>query len=149
MREFSNRLYPAGKQGDFGKLWNAGDQMMDALAADKYGITYTSMQYRNKPSVKTVPLAWTKRGPYVYPTLESVQDRSYPLTREVYFYTNRPAGGKVDPLIAEYLRFIVSRQGQELVQKDGKYLPLTRELAQKQIEEIARLGSASSGGPGE
>jgi len=143
MREYSNRLYPAGKRGDFGKLWNAGDQMMDAVAGDKYGITYTSMQYRKKPNVKTVPLARTASGPYVYPTLETVQDRSYPLTREVYFYTNRPAGGKVDPLIAEYLRFVVSRQGQELVQKDGKYLPLTPELARKQIEEIEKLGTVS------
>jgi phosphate transport system substrate-binding protein len=149
MREYSNRLYPAGKRGDFGKLWNAGDQMMDAVAADKYGITYTSMQYRNKPNTKTVPLAWTARGPYVYPTLETVQNRSYPLTREVYFYTNRPAGGKIDPLIAEYLRFIVSRQGQQLVQKDGKYLPLTAELARKQLEEIDKIGTASKVGEGE
>lgn len=149
MREFSNRLYPAGKRGDFGKLWNAGDQMMKAVEGDKYGITYTSMQYRNKPNVKTVPLARTARGPYVYPTLETIQDRSYALSREVYFYTNRPAGGKIDPLIAEYLRFVVSRQGQQLVQKDGKYLPLTPELSRKQFEEIDRLGTASASGEGE
>jgi phosphate transport system substrate-binding protein len=135
MKEFSNRVRPPGSGGDFGRLWSAGDQMMDAVAADKYAITYTSASYRKKAGVKTVPLAWTAAGPYVYPTLDTVQDRTYPLIRDVYFYANR-VGGKMDPLIAEYLRFIVSRQGQELVQKDGKYLPLTAEAARAQLAKL-------------
>ncbi len=139
MKEFSNRVRPAGTTGDFGRLWSAGDQMMDALAADKYGISYTSMSYRKRAGVKTVPLAWTAAGPYVYPSVESVQNRTYPLIRDVYFYANR-IGGKMDPLVAEYLRFIVSRQGQELVQKDGKYLPLTAQAARAQL---AKLGQNS------
>ena len=135
MKEFSNRVRPAGTTGDFGRLWSAGDQMIDAVAADKYAITYTSMSYRTKPGVKTVPLAWTAKGPYVFPTLATVQNRSYPLTREVYYYTNR-VGGKIDPLVAEYLRFILSRQGQELVEKDGKYLPLTAKLVDEQLAKL-------------
>jgi len=135
MKEFSNRVRPAGTSGDFGRLWSAGDQMIDAVAADKYAITYTSMSYRTNPGVKTVPLAWTSKGPYVSPTLETVQDRSYPLTREVYYYTNR-AGGRLDPLVVEYLRFVVSREGQELVEKDGKYLPLTAKLAAEQLAKL-------------
>lgn len=133
MKEFSNRIRPAGSSGDFGRLWSAGDQMIDAVAADKYAITYTSMSHN--PGVKTVPLAWTAKGSYVFPTLETVQGRSYPLTREVYYYTNR-VGGKIDPLVAEYLRFVLSRQGQELVQKDGKYLPLTAKLANQQLAKL-------------
>jgi phosphate transport system substrate-binding protein len=118
--------------------------MMDVLGEDKYGITYTSMLYRDKPNVKTVPLAQTDKGPYVFPSLETVQDRSYPLTREVYFYTNRAVGGKVDPLVAEYLRFVVSREGQSLVMKDGKYLPMTAEVAKAQLRELDRVGTATN-----
>lgn len=102
------------------------------------------MLYRDKPGVKTVPLAKTAAGPYVLPSLETVQDHSYPMTREVFFYTNRAVGGKVDPLVAEYLRFVVSREGQELVQKDGKYLPMTAEKARAQLRELDRTGSATS-----
>ncbi|RHW18211.1 phosphate ABC transporter substrate-binding protein [Sphingomonas gilva] len=141
LKEYSNRVREKG--GDFGKLWVAGDQMMDALAGDRYGITYTSMLYRDKPDVKTVPLAKSAEGPYVFPTLESVQDRTYPLSREVYFYTNRPVGGKVDPLIAEYLRFVVSREGQALVMKDGKYLPMTAALAREQLRKLDQIGTAT------
>ena len=142
LKEYSNQLR-SDDSADFGKLWVAGDQMMDALGSDRYGITYTSMLYRDKPNVKTVPLAQTAAGPYVLPTLETVQGRSYPLAREVYFYTNRAPGGKVDPLIAEYLRFVVSRQGQELVQKDGKYLPLTAELAREQLRKLDEIGKSN------
>ena len=141
IKEYSNALKPGG--GDFGKLWGAGDQMMEALSADRYGITYTLMTYRNQPGVKTVPLAETAAGSFVMPTLETVQARSYPLAREVYYYTNRGVGGKVDPLIAEYLRFVVSREGQALVMKDGKYLPMTPAMAAAQLRELEAVGAAS------
>lgn len=141
IKEYSNALKPGG--GDFGKLWGAGEQMMEALAQDRYGITYTLMTYRAQPGVKTVPLAETAAGPFVLPTLESVQDRSYPLAREVYYYTNRAVGGKVDPMIAEYLRFVVSREGQALVMKDGKYLPMTPAMAAAQLRELDATGTAT------
>lgn len=143
LKEYSNRLREGS--GDFGKLWGAGEQMMDALSQDRYGITYTSMTYRDQPGVKTVPLAHVAAGPYVFPSLETVQDRSYPLTREVYYYANRPVGGKVDPVIAEYLRFVVSREGQALVMKDGKYLPMTAELAREQLRKLDETGVANKG----
>lgn len=140
LKEYSNRIREDAGNADFGKLWVAGDQIMDALGGDRYGITYTSMLYRDKPGVKTVPLARTAAGPYVFPSLETVQDRSYPLSREVYFYTHRAPGRKIDPLVAEYLRFVVSREGQALVQKDGKYLPMTAELAHAQVRAIEASG---------
>lgn len=139
LKEFSNRVHEPGHP-DHGKLWSAGDQMMDAVAQDPYAITYTSMAYADHPGTKTMPLARTDKGPWTYPSIETVQDRSYPLAREVFYYTKRPVGGKIDPLIAEYLRFVVSREGQELVMKDGKYLPLTAEMATDQLREIDAIG---------
>lgn len=144
LKEYSNRTRESA-DGDFGTLWVAGDQIMDALGGDRYGITYTSMLYRDKPNVKTVPLAASAEGPYVYPSIETVQDRSYPLSREVYFYTHRPPGEKIDPLVAEYLRFVVSRQGQELVQKDGKYLPMNAGLAHEQLRKLELKGRTAGG----
>lgn len=141
--EYSNKIREGS--GDFGKLWNAGDQMMDDLANDKYAITYTSMLYIDKPNAKTLPLAKTAAGPFVLPTLESVQSRTYPLTREVYFYANRKPGEKLDPVIAEYIRFVLSREGQALVMKDGKYLPLTPDAAREGLAELDKIGSASTG----
>jgi len=148
LKEYSNKVKVTPNAGDFGKLWSAGDQMMDDLGKDKYAITYTAMLYANKPGVKTVPLARTAAGPFVMPTLDSVQNRSYPLAREVFFYTNRAPGAKIDPLVAEYLRFVVSREGQAAVMADGKYLPMTPAMAQAQLREIEAVGTASTGGEG-
>jgi phosphate transport system substrate-binding protein len=145
MKEYSNKTRaPSGKDEgkDFATLLGAGEQMTADVANDRYGITYTGILYRN-PGVKTVALASSSGGPFVTPTLESVQDRSYPLTREVYYYTNRPVGETIDPLIKEYLRFVLSREGQAAVQRDGKYLPLTATIVREQLRRLDDVGTAS------
>jgi len=93
--------------------------------------------------VKTVALATSRESPFVSPTLDTVQDRSYPLTREVYYYTNRAVGKPIDPLVKEYLRFVLSREGQEAVERDGKYLPLTAAVVREQLARLDELGKAS------
>jgi phosphate transport system substrate-binding protein len=112
------------------------------VSKDRYGITYTGILYRNA-GVKTVALARASGDPFVAPTLETVQDRAYPLTREVYYYTNRAVGKTIDPLVKEYLRFVLSREGQEAVQRDGKYLPLTATIAREQLRKLDEVGKAS------
>jgi phosphate transport system substrate-binding protein len=144
MREYSNKTRTGANADDkdFGTLLGAGEQMVSEVSRDPYGITYTGILYQ-KPGVKTVPLAQAASGPFVAPTLEAVQARTYPLTREVYYYTNRAAGKKVDPLVAEYLRFVLSREGQEAVQRDGKYLPLTGDAVRGQLKKLDQVGTAS------
>ena len=145
MKEYSNKTRAASRSGegkDFATLLGAGEQMTAEVAKDRYGITYTGILYRN-PGVKTVALASASGGPFVAPTLETVQDRSYPLTREVYYYTNRAVGKTIDPLVKEYLRFVLSREGQEAVQRDGKYLPLTAGIVREQLRKLDEVGKAS------
>jgi phosphate transport system substrate-binding protein len=143
MREFSNKTRTgiAADDKDFGTLLGAGEQMVAEVARDRYGITYTGILYR-KPEVKSVALAKDSSGPYVEPALETVQARTYPLTREVYYYANRAPGKTLDPLTKEYLRFVLSREGQEAVQRDGKYLPLTAEAARDQLRKLDEVGKA-------
>jgi phosphate transport system substrate-binding protein len=146
MREFSNKTRaPAasGESKDFATLLGAGEQMTAEVAKDRYGITYTGILYRNA-GVKTVALATSRGSPFVSPTLDTVQDRSYPLTREVYYYTNRAVGKPIDPLVKEYLRFVLSREGQEAVERDGKYLPLTAAVVREQLGRLDELGKAST-----
>jgi phosphate transport system substrate-binding protein len=145
MKEYSNKTRAsvgATAGGDFATLLGAGEQMTAAVSNDRYGITYTGILYRN-PGVKTVALARAGGGPFIAPTLETVQDRSYPLTREVYYYANRAPGKTIDPLVKEYLRFVLSRDGQQAVQRDGKYLPLTAAVVGEQLRKLDEVGKAS------
>ena len=62
--------------------------------------------------------------------------RTYPMYADVFFFLDRDPVRPVDPKLKEFLRFILSREGQELVMKDGKYLPLTAEVVRDQLKKL-------------
>src|SRR6266849_370024 len=82
------------------------------------------------------PRTSTRGGPFIEPTQENVANRTYPFTRSVWLYVNREPGKMLDPKVAEFLRFVLSREGQALVKPDGDYFPLTANVA---TEEMAKL----------
>jgi len=118
-----------------GKRYIQADQITDALARDKYGIAYN--RYRGeRPNIRRLPVAATEGGPYVEHTLETVQNRSYPLFQEAYFYASVKPGTALDPNVKEFLRYVLSQEGQAEVQRDGKYLPLTAEVVREQLKKL-------------
>jgi phosphate transport system substrate-binding protein len=86
--------------------------------------------------LKILAIAQNPGGPYVPYTMETVRDRTYPLYDEIYMYVDQAKDKSIDPKVREFLRFIVSREGQEAVQRDGKYLPLTGAVAQEQLRKL-------------
>jgi phosphate transport system substrate-binding protein len=70
------------------------------------------------------------------PSKGSFQDRSYPMVRNIYIYLNRKPGTPVEPKLREFLRFILSREGQEIVERNGSYLPLTAAMAADQRRKL-------------
>ncbi len=113
----------------------SGQRVVDALANDKYGIALSGAGYRN-PRVKLVAIGLQESGPFVEATPENVADRRYPFARSVWLYVNRAPGKALDPKVEEFLRFILSREGQAWVKREGDYFPLTPEVAR---EELAKL----------
>ncbi len=113
--------------------------MNEDLAADKWGIgifaapTVNLQGHDAVSALKILPVARTGAGPYVPYTLETLQDRTYPMYDEIYAYVDAEPP---DPKVIEFLRFIVSREGQELVMKDAKYLPLTAEASKAQLDKL-------------
>ncbi len=131
MRAYSN---VAGLKAD-GSLTAGGELITNGLAADKYGIAYTGIPFMND-SIKSVPLSTDGGRTFIPLTLKTVQDRSFPLTRDVYYYFRREKGKPVDPKVKEWLRYVLSREGQAAIQADGKYLPLTPEVASEQLAKL-------------
>lgn len=128
---FANLVTPEGK------LYLEQDQMTDKLAKDPYGIAYNRFR-GDKQGSKRLPIAQTAGGPFVAHTIETVQDRSYPLFSEVFFYANpRKSGSPVtNPMVREFLRYVLSQEGQEEVQRDAKYLPLTANVAHDALQQV-------------
>ena len=113
--------------------------MLEVLARDRYGIAYAGNSYRT-PRVKALALAQKSGGPFVALTPESVANRTYPLSRSAYIYfaPDTPTGDRAqaDPKVREFLRYVLSRQGQEDVLREGDHLPLTPALAQDQLKKL-------------
>jgi phosphate transport system substrate-binding protein len=131
LRMYSN---VAGLKAD-GSLTAGGEAMINDLSRDKYGIAYTGIPFLT-PQTKVLAVAAKDGGPYVELTLDNVQNRSYPLIRDVYYYFRRERGKPVDPKIKAFLTYVLSREGQAAVQRDGKYLPLTPEVARAQLAKL-------------
>src|SRR5437763_1571316 len=118
-----------------GKRDIQADQITDALGRDKYGIAYN--RYRGeRPNIRRLAVSATDGGPFVEHTLETVQNRSYPLFQEAFFYATVKPGTAMDPNVKEFLRYILSQEGQAEVQRDGKYLPLTAAVVREQLKKL-------------
>ena len=122
--------------GDLGPSLSV-QHMLGELATNRYGIAYTGMQYGRKvPQIKPVSLALRDGGPYVEPTKENFQNRSYPLARSIFMFVNHAPGKPLDPKLEEFLHYILSRNGQEDVARSGSYLPLTADAVHEQLRKL-------------
>jgi phosphate transport system substrate-binding protein len=93
-------------------------------------------QAKNVSGIKPIALASRQGGPYVVPSEASFQDRSYPLVRDIHIYLNRPPGRALDPKLKEFLTYVLSREGQETVARNGNYLPLPAQVAREQLQKL-------------
>src|SRR5579883_1086140 len=129
-------LSKGGKRGE----WRADIRFSDTVfaiagevAADPYGIGYAGLAYVDSP-VKMLPLA-ADAGDYQAPSYENVARSSYPLARLTYVNVNRAPDKPLDPALAEFLRFICSREGQKVILDQAIFLP----LREKQVESSRNL----------
>ncbi len=112
----------------------AGARVVEAVANDRYGIGYTG--FDNQTSrVKSVALALTDAGPFIEGAKQNVANRTYPLTRSIYIFVNRSPTKGLDSTVKEFLRYVLSREGQQAV-SDGNYVPLTAEMVNAQLKKL-------------
>jgi phosphate transport system substrate-binding protein len=126
---YTNYITPDGKVNS----WSL--QVRRAVKRDKYSMFYASPSTLS-PDLKELAIQARDGGPYVPRTLETVRDNSYPLTHHAFFYLNRNPGQPVDPKVDEFLHFILSQEGQDCVQREGRYLPLTAAIVNEQLKKI-------------
>ena len=111
------------------------------VAADPDAIGYTGLAFVDAP-VKV--LAVGDGANAVAPSYTEVALAHYPLSRLIYANVNRRPGKALPPVVQEFLRFILSRQGQEVVRQQGIYMPL-REFQLVDAEKIGGLVNSGEG----
>lgn len=106
------------------------------LLNNKYGIAWTIMsQADGIDGLKPIALAPRGTDKFVTPSRDSFQQRTYPLARNIYIYFDRAPGATLEPRFKEFLRFALSREGQQLV-ANGDYLPLPQKLVSEQLSKL-------------
>jgi phosphate transport system substrate-binding protein len=105
------------------------------VAQDRYGIGYSGVAYIDA-GVKVLPLSENEREGFYAPTYENVASAKYPLARLIYANLNAPPGKPLPAVLKEFLTFIVSKQGQQVVLSQAIYLPLRAWQSQKSLSLI-------------
>jgi phosphate transport system substrate-binding protein len=98
------------------------------------GIGYSGIGYRTS-GVRAIPLARETGGALVEPNADNAASGDYPLARFLYIAVNKHPNRPLPPLEREFLRMVLSQQGQEVVVRDG-YVPLTQAVAARQLASV-------------
>jgi phosphate transport system substrate-binding protein len=129
---FKEHVLQNGDYKDQVKEQPGSASVVQGVTEDRFGIGYSGIGYRTS-GVKVLALAETdafSSGSY-----DDVKTGKYPLARFLFVYINKAPGKPLDPLVKEYVKLILSREGQEVAIKDG-YLPLPASIVK---EELAKL----------
>lgn len=118
-----------------GTVVQHGQLVLEALARDPDGIAISNVRFAN-PMVRALPLAWTARGGFVAATPASLIERRYPLVRIIPAVVDREPGKPLRPIEREFLRYILSREGQTALVEVSGYLPLNRATLLREREKL-------------
>jgi phosphate transport system substrate-binding protein len=131
---FKEHVMMNGDYKDSVKEQPGSASVVQGVTADRFGMGYSGIGYKTS-GVKNLSLAAKAGGPYSNGSYEEVVSGKYPLSRFLYIYVNKAPGKELDPVVREFLKLVLSREGQEIVIKDG-YYPLSEKVVQ---EETAKL----------
>jgi len=107
---------------------------VQGVTEDLNGIGYSGIGYRTS-GVKPLKLAAKKDGVYFGVEAHDVYSGNYPLARYLYVYLNQAPNRPLEPLVREFLKFVLTANGQQGSVKDG-YLPLTGKVAETELAKI-------------
>jgi phosphate transport system substrate-binding protein len=131
---FKDHALRGGDFKDAVKEQPGSSSVVQAVGSEPAAIGYSGIGYRTA-DVRLVPLAREQGDPPVEPLPQNAYSGEYPLSRYLWLVVNYPPRGKLDPLPREFVKYVLSRQGQEKVIEDG-YLPLTAELARDMLTRV-------------
>ncbi len=108
--------------------------VVEGVTNDRFGIGYSGMGYKTA-GVRILPLSPLGSTKTYEATAENVYAGTYPISRYLYIYINRAPGQPVDPLVKNFVLYVLSQEGQQLVVKDG-FVPLVKEIVDTELKKL-------------
>lgn len=106
--------------------------VVNSVATDRAGIGYSGIGYKTS-EVRALPLSKADGEPLIEPSFDNALTGKYPLGRALYVYVVKKPSQPISPMVKEFLKFVLSQEGQQIVVKDG-YGPLPAKMIDKQLE---------------
>jgi phosphate transport system substrate-binding protein len=125
-----------GDYKDSVKEQPGSSSVVQGIASDKYSIGYSGIGYMTS-DVRAVPLS-SQAGTdvaFMAAEPENAYSGDYPLARFLYLSVNYKPGSQLDDLRREFIRYVFSKDGQEVVVKDG-YLPVPATVAREELKSV-------------
>ncbi len=108
--------------------------VVQSVAKSPNGIGYSGIGYQ-ETGIKTVAIA-KKSGEEAYePTEANALAGKYPLSRFLYIYVNKKPNKPLDALEKEFMNYVLSKDGQEVVVKDG-FIPMPAKVVEEQLKKL-------------
>ncbi len=108
--------------------------VVQAIASDKFAMGYSGLGYKTA-DVKALKVAAKDGAKAFEGNASNAYAGEYPLSRFLFVYVNYKAGSQMEPLRAEFIKMVLSKQGQEVTVKDG-YYPITAEMARQDLKKL-------------
>jgi len=108
--------------------------VVQGVTVDRFGIGYSGIGYATA-GVRAVPLTEKEGGQCYEADPDNAYSGSYPLSRFLFVYINKAPGKPLDPLTREFVKLMLSKEGQEVVIKDG-YFPITAPIAREELNKV-------------
>lgn len=113
-------------------------QVLDAVERDPYAIGFIFQRVinANHGDVRVLPLAAMTGGPFIAPSAQTFFDGSYPLHNGAYIYLNRVPGQPLPVREKEFVRFVLSREGQQIVADNRLFIPLNADQVKVELAKL-------------
>ena len=124
-------------KGDFDPTVNeqpGSASVVQSVGTSINAIGYSGIGYKTS-SVRAVPLSRTATGKPFEANEENAISGAYPLTRYLFVYINKSPHEPLQPLVKEFIRMVLSQQGQQTVVKDG-YIPLPKKVIDQELAKL-------------
>lgn len=134
---FKEHALAKGDYKDSVKEQPGSATVVSGIAGDKASMGYSGIGYVTS-GVRALPLSKKAGEPFAEATFENTLNGKYPLGRSLYIYIVKEPNKPVSKTTAEFLKFALSKEGQEIVKKDG-YGQLPDDVIAAQLKIINGL----------
>jgi phosphate transport system substrate-binding protein len=110
--------------------------VVQGVGGDLYAIGYSGIGYKTS-GVRAVPLASEDGGEFFEAEYDNCLSGDYPLSRFLILYVNKKPGEALDKLTLEFLKYVLTKEGQQVVEKDG-YFPMPKDFAAEIVTSLSK-----------